>query len=1020
MFDPASGWTRRFGSVIGASAGSFLLTGIVDESGNAVTVEYDERAVPVCWSHSGGFRVEVSSEEGRVVGLSLSRDGGRPMAVRSFGYDRQGRLSRVINASGEALRFGYDDLGRLLWWADRGGERYDYTYDETGACVAGAGCGGILTSRFVYDSLDRCTTAFDSLGEKWVYKYDEEFQITSVTDPTGASTSTVWDRAGRRSTVKDPSGQATSWTYDDDGNIASVQDPGGRVTAYEWLPGRSLPTSLTGPDGQSWGFEYDRAGRLIASVDPLGGRSVFSYDERGGLVSAVDASGVSTWAVCDAAGLPVEIVDGAGRATRVFYDVAGRPVRVIDAAGESSAAWNVDGLLTSRIDADGGRWGFVYDGEGNLVEEVDPNGRVTRHEYGVFDSRVSTTAPDGAVTRFRYDSERRLVGVVDALGREWVFERDSAGRVIAQTDVNGARTVFSYDLAGRLILRVNAAGQRVRYDYDQAGDLAQIVTDGAGMPPEGAGLSAGVTRLLRDSAGRVVRAASDQTDLVIDYDAAGRVVGESWDGAGVSQDLDSAGRLAGVSGSCGGPIRYEYDASGLLSTVVAGQAQIDLGYDASGREITRRFATAPDRGAALTGAEAQDSGSVDRFGRVNDPLESFASGLNMGTGSSTVSPASAMSRVSGGAEVTSVWTPGSLLISREAHGAAGQVGAWRKYQWDLAGQLTRIIDAVQGAIQFRLDSAGRVVELVTASNRGSSSEAYTYDLTGQVTDCVLPEDNSWFGQAGLDDGDGLRSVGDGHGSLEFAGSLVHRVGAWHYDYDVVGRVVCRRRRALSGHWLSWLFSWDGDDRLRQVTAPDGSWWVYYYDLAGRRIGKTHYTSEGAATSRTRYVWVGNELLSATTTEGGPHVSANDVLVEAMWWIHHPSTGEPLTQHDQETAQDWWPILTDPVGTPVSLVDRVSGRPVWSASTTLWGLVTSKCERNPSKARSGAGLVGLPECLLGSPGQIWDSETGWAYNRYRYYDPIIVSFTSPDPLAPSSTLIPMDIFPTRTLGSTPMG
>jgi RHS repeat-associated protein len=77
------------------------------------------------------------------------------------------------------------------------------------------------------------------------------------------------------------------------------------------------------------------------------------------------------------------------------------------------------------------------------------------------------------------------------------------------------------------------------------------------------------------------------------------------------------------------------------------------------------------------------------------------------------------------------------------------------------------------------------------------------------------------------------------------------------------------------------------------------------------------------------------------------------------------------------------IVTDYLGTPCAMLDQF-GRTVWSASISIYGDL-----RN---------LVGdRHACPFRWPGQYEDQETGYCYNRWRYYDAREGEFISQDPL-----------------------
>jgi len=79
------------------------------------------------------------------------------------------------------------------------------------------------------------------------------------------------------------------------------------------------------------------------------------------------------------------------------------------------------------------------------------------------------------------------------------------------------------------------------------------------------------------------------------------------------------------------------------------------------------------------------------------------------------------------------------------------------------------------------------------------------------------------------------------------------------------------------------------------------------------------------------------------------------------------------------------LVCDQVLSPVALVDPVSARVVGRAEGSVWGLVS--------------GSVVTP-CRF--PGQYCDDESGLHDNRFRYYQPGVGRYVSPDPLgfAPS--------------------
>ncbi|WP_141737294.1 RHS repeat-associated core domain-containing protein, partial [Corynebacterium sp. HMSC29G08] len=78
-------------------------------------------------------------------------------------------------------------------------------------------------------------------------------------------------------------------------------------------------------------------------------------------------------------------------------------------------------------------------------------------------------------------------------------------------------------------------------------------------------------------------------------------------------------------------------------------------------------------------------------------------------------------------------------------------------------------------------------------------------------------------------------------------------------------------------------------------------------------------------------------------------------------------------------------MADLAGAPREIVDVDTGQVVGKASQTLYGTRTWQ---------------GHTQCPLLHAGQYLDAESGWAYNRYRYYHPHAGMYNAQDPLGVS--------------------
>jgi RHS repeat-associated protein len=276
--------------------------------------------------------------------------------------------------------------------------------------------------------------------------------------------------------------------------------------------------------------------------------------------------------------------------------------------------------------------------------------------------------------------------------------------------------------------------------------------------------------------------------------------------------------------------------------------------------------------------------------------------------------------------------------------------------------LTGLTDSRDGERRFSLDVMGRV----TAVRARDWSEEYAYDAAGDITRCA---------------GDADRPAA---GVREYQRGLLRRAGRTRFSRDASGRVIRREVRLLSGGSRVWEYGWT-DGRLSSVTNPVGERWHYRYDAFDRRIAKERLDSDGSVVEAVRFAWDGTVLAEEHHTGRGATTTyewAADSGLPVAQTTRAP--GEGLSQ---ETVNErFFAVVTDLVGAPTELVSE-DGVSAWRSRTDLWGGPTGPATSAPTSVT----------CRLRFPGQYWDEESGLHYNYFRYYDPEVGRFLSPDPL-----------------------
>ncbi|WP_086734297.1 putative T7SS-secreted protein [Streptomyces glaucescens] len=782
LTDPEAGQVRHFTD---RTADLAVLEQIDDRNGNWIAFGYDADGTPLSITHSGGYRLLLSTAEGRITALRLAgaAPDGTDQELLRYGYT-DGHLTEVVNSSGRPTRFGYDDLGRITSWTDTNDSHFTYVYDDRDRCTEQSGAAGHLRSTFTYGPPDLATgesttSITDSLGHTTRYLINRHCQVIAETNPLGAVTRYQRDRYNRLLSRTDPLGHTTTFEYDDKGNLTKVVRPDGRESRAE-CNDLGLPVKVVNPDGTILRQTFDERGNRTSVTDPAGRTTHFGYDEAGHPASVTDPLGHTTVVVTDRAGLPLEVTDPLGAVTRYRRDAFGRPTAITDAAGSAThLEWTVEGRLARRTTADGSSESWTYDGEGNCTSHTDPLGGVSRFEYTHFDLLTARTGPDGVRYEFEHDTELRLTKVTNPQGLAWRYAYDPAGRLSVETDFDDRALTYGYDAAGRLATRTNALGQTVTFERDELGQV--IRKDAAGQ----------VTTYAYDLTDQLAHATGpDGTTLTILRDQYGRVRSETVNGRELTYTYDAVGRRTGRTTPTGATTTWSYDAAGRTTGLVASGHVIDFTYDEAGRELVRRI-----------GETVTLQHTFDPQGRLTVQSVTGAGGRRVQHRSYTYR------------------ADGNLI------GVDDQLSGTRRFDLDAVGRVTAV-HAAGWSETYAYDAAGNQVQASWpeshAGHEATGAREYTgtlltragkvrnvYDALGRITlrqrTRLSRKPDTWHYEWDVEDR--LTSVVTPDGTR------------WNYTYDPLGRRTAKIRMADDGESVVERvdFTWDGTTLCEQTT-----------------------------------------------------------------------------------------------------------------------------------------------------------------------------------------------------------
>lgn len=1004
-------FTRRTES--GCAAGRFL--------GPAWTSTVDERlqvdAVGVLHVTADGLLIPYPHP---VPGVPTSPESGRARTL--LAREPDGDYTLTDPDSGLVRRFtappgtepGDDGTAWLSAVTERNGHTVTVDRAEDGLPLALVHSAG---HRVKLTTADGLVTALslDGAGEDGTdlplmsYGY-QDGDLTTVTKPSGAATTFLYDDRRRVIAWVDSNGSRYDYLYDDHdrvvaegGEAGHVQitltytepDPttGHRTTTLTTADGHatrhlvdrhSRVIATTDPLGHTTRFRHDARGNLLTRTDPLGRTIVFTYDEDGRVVSATRPDGSELRTVRGPFGLPVEVVapdgtrmvhaydergnrtsvtDQAGSTTRYTYDDAGRLTSVTDALGATTRVVCDAAGLPVEVTAPGGAVTRTErDGLGRPVRTTDPAGGVTLLEWHADGQLARRTGPDGATESWTYDGEGNCLTHTDASGGVSRFEYTHFDLPVARTRPDGARYEFEHDAELRLTRVTDPQGLTWTYEYDAAGDIVSE-TDFDGHTLTYRTDAAGRLAARVDALGGTVSFERDELGQVVRKDVDGRVTHYAY---------DRAGRLVEARGP-DGELRYQYDRRGLTKAELVDGRPVLYAYDVLGRR-TRRTTPTGHVTTYSYGADGLPQRLTSGGHRIDFAHDAAGRELTRIFGDTIT--------------MTSAWDEAGQLASQHITAGGRDVNS-RAYSYRADGRLTSVVDRLSGSRTFDLDRVGRV----TAVHARGWTERYVYDDAGNQTSASWPS-----GHPGH----------EATGPRAYTGTALTRAGDVRFEYDALGRVVLRQKTRLSRRPDTWRYTWDTENRLTSVTTPDGTRWRYRYDPLGRRTAKQRLAADGeSVVEEVRFTWDGLTLCEQTSHQPDvPHTVA-------LTWDHRDvvplaQTERLLTADDRQEEIDrrFFAIATDLVGTPTELVDE-NGDIAWRTRSTLWG--TTAWSRDSSAYTP-----------LRFPGQYYDPETGLHYNCFRHYDPETGRYASPDPLGLAPAPNPVAYVENPLVGCDPLG
>lgn len=461
------------------------LVSSTDPNGNVTTYTYTDSSNTLAIAQANGLvTTQLRNSAGELVSTTQTASGAASRTNTTL-YNAAGQAVAAIDALGNVTYTFYDALGRIAGTVDANGAVTSYVYNGEGQLVSSTRSAAMInTSGWIVGGA--LSTNMPALLPM------------PVATSQDATTTTIYDAAGRAVASIDGHNDVTVMTYDGAGNLLSTTSYATAISASD-RASLSFPPSLAAlenivvpsTDDRTTRAIYDADNRLAATIDATGAVKTFVYDGVGNMVAsrtyptALTANQLSQlgstptidqltsmfemdgYSIYDASGNLVADVDSSGQVNTYDYDASGDGSRFVSytpplsaeqmaALGQSPTMATLEGLLANASVQQVGL--SVFDASDNEVASVDSgivtvsvynaNGDVTSVTTYANALSIETTLALGPAPTL---AQLQAVIVPSSSDQTSLKAYDASGHVVATVGNDGTVTVMTYDAPGNQV-----------------------------------------------------------------------------------------------------------------------------------------------------------------------------------------------------------------------------------------------------------------------------------------------------------------------------------------------------------------------------------------------------------------------------------------------------------------------------------------------------------------------------------------------------------------------------------------
>lgn len=414
----------------------------------------------------------------------------------TYEYQRDGRIIKITDASGNEQMFSYDTLGRIVStkYSDQTMDTMEYL--DASHQIKATARDGIVTTRN-YNSLGMLLQE-QTADTRLQFEYDLYGQLVKMIDAENNPTQYVYDSFGRVARTNYADGTFDRVEYDDinrtvttidmnDNRERSIYDILGRtIKMQEFVEGTYIDQetvqydlqgrAVTRTDGnqQQTRYSYDVLDQLIEVVDPLQQVTKYEYSQSGQLILIQAPDGQQATRKYDELGRLIERKRGEDPSEKFTYDERGNVTRYVDRKNQSFRYHYDSNNYLLEVQGPDFKTTFTYDADGRRTQMTDAYG-TTRYDYNPTDGTLAKiTYPDGMHVAYNYNTQERT---------GYTFTAPTGAITDVRYDFDSMNRMDSIDIssnAGNMQSRATTAIDRVTFQYQQ-NSLLKGYTFGTGL-----------------------------------------------------------------------------------------------------------------------------------------------------------------------------------------------------------------------------------------------------------------------------------------------------------------------------------------------------------------------------------------------------------------------------------------------------------------------------------------------------------------------------------------------------------